>query len=188
MRIYTRLGDGGETGLFGGPRVSKDDPRIEAIGSVDELNAALGVARTHPLPAALDELLRDVQHDLFAVGAELADSRPDRAAAVPRLDPARVAALEAAIDAVEATLARLTQFILPGGSPGAAALHLARAACRRAERRVVALARAQPADARSLSHLVTYLNRLGDTLFVLARAANQADGVPDAPWRPQTGR
>jgi len=180
-RIYTRTGDAGETGLFGGGRVPKDDPRVAAYGEVDELNAALGFALALEPQELARDLLERVQRDLFTVGAELAT--PDRARLAKALpgepigEP-EIAALERAIDAHEANLATLTQFILPGGTPKAAALHLARTVCRRAERAVVPLARAGAAPPA----LVRYLNRLSDLLFVLARAANAAAGRPEVTW------
>jgi len=180
MKIYTKTGDAGQTGLFGGPRVAKDDPRIEAYGAVDELNAAIGVARAESLPAEIDSLLARVQNELFDLGAELATPNP-AAHGMAVLGPMHFAALEQAIDRFEATLPPLKEFILPGGSRGAAALHLARTICRRAERRLVTLVQnsAEPVS----GNLVVYLNRLGDLLFVLTRAANAAAGVADVPWR-----
>lgn len=180
MKIYTKTGDLGETGLFAGPRVRKDDARIEAYGTVDELNSVLGIARVQPGVAAFDELLGRIQHELFALGAELAT--PDPVPGVTQLisDP-HIEVLEQAIDQWEARLAPLVNFIIPGGSPLAAHLHLARTVCRRAERHVVSLvfAPAHPASSR----IVQYLNRLGDLLFVLARAANAELGVADVAWR-----
>ncbi len=178
MKIYTKTGDTGETGLFGGPRVRKDVPRIEAYGAVDELNALLGLARAESLPVEIDDLLADVQNELFDLGAELAT--PDPAAmGIVGLGPKHVAKLEAAIDRHEATLPALKQFILPGGVRGAAALHVARTVCRRAERRVIALASLE----RISPQLVVYLNRLSDLLFVLTRAVNQSAGQADVPWK-----
>ena len=180
-RIYTRTGDAGETGLFGGERVPKDDPRVAAYGEVDELNAALGLALALAPQEQSRELLERVQRDLFTVGAELAT--PDRARLAKALpgepigDP-EIAALERAIDAHEAQLTALSNFILPGGTPKAAALHLARTVCRRAERAVVPLAR----DGAAPPAVVRYLNRLSDLLFVLARAANAAAGRPEVTW------
>ena len=181
MRIYTKTGDQGETGLFGGGRVPKDHLRVAAYGEVDELNAALGLALALEPQAFACDLLETVQRDLFTIGAELAAPDPaklTKALPGPRLGDARVAALEDAIDRAQATLAPLQQFILPGGSPKAAALQLARAVCRRAERAVVTLSR----DAGVSPAILKYVNRLSDLLFVLARAANAAAGLSDVPW------
>jgi cob(I)alamin adenosyltransferase len=183
MKIYTKSGDEGSTGLFAGPRVSKDDPRIEAYGTVDELNAAIGVARSQliddsPPSQGLDKLLQSVQNQLFAVGAELATPKPEEHG-THWIGDGEISELESAIDLHEATLSPLTTFILPAGCPAAAALHLARGICRRAERRVVTLG-----DTATISSdLIIYLNRLGDLLFVLCRAANAAAGVEDTPWQ-----
>jgi cob(I)alamin adenosyltransferase len=181
MNIYTRTGDRGETGLFGGGRVAKDDRRVEAYGDVDELNAALGLARAIELMPRVDEVLVPVQRDLFAIGALLATPDRDRMheqLAKARVDEDRIAQLEAAIDAGEAELEPLKAFILPGGTPKAAALHVARTVCRRAERRVVTLAHAVEIPAL----VVMYLNRLSDLLFVLARVANRRAGAGEVTW------
>jgi len=179
MKIYTKTGDDGETGLFAGARVPKDDPRIEATGSVDELNAILGVARARGLADEIDRVLARVQHELFALGAELAT--PDPVAAGTRLiGESHVRRLEQAIDEHEAHLEPLRQFILPGGTEAAAALHAGRSVCRRAERRLVTLRRLSPQPVAS--DLIRYLNRLGDLLFVLARRANAIAGTPDVNW------
>ena len=181
MRIYTRTGDAGETGLFAGGRVPKDHPRVAACGDVDELNAALGMAMT-VAPAADDrELLETIQRDLFTIGSELATPDPAKLAQAlsgPRVGEAHVAVLERAIDACEAALEPLRNFILPGGTPKAAAFHLARTVCRRAERAVVRLAHETSVSA----DILKYLNRLSDLLFVLARAANARAGVRDVTW------
>jgi cob(I)alamin adenosyltransferase len=179
MKIYTKTGDLGETGLFRGPRVSKDSPRIEAYGTVDELNAFVGFARCEPLPAEIDRSLARIQSELFDVGAELATPEPGRHG-IAVISSAQIAELERAIDHYEETLPRLKQFILPSGTRGTVALHVARTVCRRAERRVVALADA--AGEKISSDLIVYLNRLGDLLFVLARATNAAAGQADVPW------
>jgi cob(I)alamin adenosyltransferase len=179
MRIYTRTGDSGETGLFGGERVSKDELRVEAYGSVDEASAALGLA-----VASLEEkdtlraLLLHLQNELFTVGADLATPLPRP---VPRIEERHVLALEKQIDAWDDTLAPLQNFILPGGTPGASALHLARTQVRRAERRVVTLLRVEPETTNPA--VLRYLNRLSDLLFVLARAANARAGLGDTPWK-----
>lgn len=168
MKIYTRTGDQGETGLFGGPRVRKDAARIEACGTVDELNSALGLVRAESLPEDIDALLRRVQHELLAVGAEL--GTPDPVTHATRtIGPEHVQALEAEIDHYEAGLQPLEGFVLPGGDRAGAALHLARAVCRRAERRLVTLTAG--GGERVSSALLGYLNRLSDLLFVLARTA-----------------
>jgi len=179
-RIYTKTGDAGDTGLFDGTRVQKSDPRVEAYGEVDELSACLGVARAH-LTGQADfvDAIDQFQRTLFAVGARLADPRhriSDRVSKAA-LDDAHVAALEAYIDRFEQEAAPLRKFILAGGAPGASMLHLARAVCRRAERRVVSLG----SDAVD-SVVVVYLNRLSDLLFVMARAANARAGVAEIEW------
>lgn len=183
MKIYTRTGDRGDTGLFGGGRVGKDHPRVEAYGDVDELNAAIGLARSIESMSRIDEVLAPIQRDLFAIGALLAT--PDREKMrqhleKARVDEARIRELEEAIDAADRELEPLKAFILPGGTPKAAALHVARTVCRRAERRVVHLNRD---DQESLPELtVIYLNRLSDLLFTLARLANKRAGAGEVTW------
>lgn len=180
MKIYTKTGDAGYTGLFAGPRVPKDHPRIEAYGTVDELNAALGLIRSGLVPEEFDPYLSGVQHALFAVGAELAT--PDPVAHGTRwIGQEQVAELEIAIDSLERGLPKLTQFILPTGCDAASRTHLARAICRRAERHLVTLGRT-PGESIS-EHLIVYMNRLGDFLFVLSRALNAAAGTTEEPWR-----
>lgn len=180
MKIYTRKGDGGQTAIWGGRRLDKDDARIEAIGAVDECNAAIGVAAAE-LPHGDAAVLAEVQDCLFVVGCELmAPDRSGAGASVPRLGEETVAWLETTIDDTEARLPELTSFIHPTGTRAAASLHLARAVCRRAERRVTALRRAEPVD----DQVPAYLNRLADLLFVLARHANLSDGVADRTWTP----
>lgn len=182
-RIYTRTGDEGETGLFGGGRVPKSDLRVRAYGEVDELNAAVGWALAR-LPEGEDEVrerLTLVQADLFALGAHLATPPDARSRGhLPSLPEDRPAEFEAWIDESEQELPPLRSFILPGGSDGGAALHLTRTVCRRAERAVVALARDADVDAAVL----IYLNRLSDVLFNLARLVNQRAGEPETLWRP----
>ena len=168
MKIYTRTGDSGETSLFGGSRLRKDDPRIEAYGTVDELNAFIGVARAAWPRSPIDADLSSVQADLFDLGAHLASPGSDR---FPGAPASRIEDLERAIDRMEAELAPLKSFILPGGSLAAAHLHVARTVCRRAERLVVAL-----------GEDVKYLNRLADYLFVAARYANLKHGIEDVLW------
>jgi cob(I)alamin adenosyltransferase len=181
MKIYTRTGDEGDTGLFGGGRVTKDDPRVEAYGAVDELNAALGMARSVEMMPRVDEVLAPVQRDLFAIGALLATPDHDKMReqlAKARIDDERIAELERAIDAGESELEPLRAFILPGGTPKAAALHVARTVCRRAERRVITLQRTVPLPQLA----IIYLNRLSDLLFVLARVANKRAGAGEVTW------
>jgi cob(I)alamin adenosyltransferase len=184
MKIYTKTGDDGSTGLFGGGRVAKDDARIEAYGTVDELNAVIGIARAAGIAADVDEVLALVQNDLFVAGAELATpvealAKLDQRSS--RLGEVHAARLEAAIDRFEERLQPLREFILPGGGAAGAALHFARTVCRRAERRVVTFRGLHP-DAVS-DAVVIYLNLLSDLLFVLARESNLAAGVADVPWR-----
>lgn len=200
MKIYTRTGDSGTTGLFGGPRVAKDDTRIEAYGTVDELNAVLGCVRAaiedaladeakrHPESAGkpgslsqLDANVVQVQHELFSIGAELASPHPEefnlRVIGKDHIDR-----LETWIDDSESRLPALKQFILPGGSAVASHVHLARAVCRRAERRVISLADAVESETPISNTVIVYLNRLSDWLFVVSRDVNQWLGRPDQPW------
>ena len=179
MKIYTRTGDTGSTGLFGGPRVAKDDDRIEAYGTVDELNAAIGTARTADLGDVVDSQLEKIQHALFAIGAELATPEPDDHS-MRIISSAHISQLEQWIDEHEGGLEPLQQFILPAGDAGATHLHLARAICRRAERRVVTLVRRH--ETSISEELIIYLNRLSDLLFVLTRSVNQLRGVEDVQW------
>jgi cob(I)alamin adenosyltransferase len=181
LKIYTRTGDHGDTGLFGGGRVGKDHARVDAYGEVDELNATIGLARALASLPPVDSILEHVQRDLFAIGAMLAT--PDLAKMrkhleKARLDETRITELEHAIDAADEKLEPLKAFILPGGTPKAAALHVARTVCRRAERRVVRLQR----EIELPEIVVVYLNRLSDLLFTLARLANRAAGTPDVEW------
>lgn len=185
MKIYTRTGDRGETGLLGSPRVRKSDPRVEAYGEVDELNAAIGAARASLEDPEIDAHLARVQDELFRVGAELATppgakQRP----AVPPVDPGFAERLEQAMDGWDRELPPLRHFVLPGGTRGAAALHLARCVCRRAERRAVALAGASEVAPPVLG----YLNRLSDFLFVAARVANRRAGRDETVWDPARPR
>jgi cob(I)alamin adenosyltransferase len=183
MKIYTKTGDSGDTGLFGGGRVAKNHPRVEAYGDVDELNAAIGLARSIEQMSRIDEVLVPIQRDLFAIGALLAT--PDRDKMKQHLEKARVdddriAELERAIDDGDRELEPLRSFIIPGGTPKAAALHVARTVCRRAERRVVGL-REELGDEMP-SVVVIYLNRLSDLLFTLARVANRRAGAGEVTW------
>jgi cob(I)alamin adenosyltransferase len=185
VKIYTKTGDGGDTGLFGGPRVRKDDARVEAYGEVDELNAAVGAARALVEDPEIDRQLARIQEELFCVGAELATPHDARAhSAIPPVDAAWIERLEAAMDAWEGELAPLTRFVLPGGTRTAAALHLARTVCRRAERRVVSVAAEVEVDAQVLA----YLNRLSDFLFVAARLANHRAHREEPQWDPRRAR
>ncbi|HLL02415.1 MAG TPA: cob(I)yrinic acid a,c-diamide adenosyltransferase [Myxococcaceae bacterium] len=182
MKIYTKTGDAGETGLFGGGRVSKDDERVDAYGEVDELNATLGLARGFSVPGELDGLLQRLQDQLFTVGAVLATPLDTKASAhIPQLKPEWVEAMEKAIDGFETELPKMTHFILPGGSQASSALHLARTVCRRAERRVVPMLR----EGKVPAEVGVFLNRLSDLLFVMARVANHRAGVPDVKWIPE---
>jgi cob(I)alamin adenosyltransferase len=178
LKIYTRTGDAGETSLFDGTRVQKSEPRVDAYGEVDELNACLGLARASGADTEVDAELVRVQRDLFALGAQLADPGEKLAARVTKavLGDEDVARLEQAIDRFEAELPPLRRFILAGGSPAGAALHVARAVCRRAERRMVAL---EPAVE---GVLLRYINRLSDLLFVLARSVNHRAGAAETEW------
>jgi cob(I)alamin adenosyltransferase len=186
MKIYTKTGDRGDTGLFGGPRVAKDHPRIEAYGTVDELNAVLGLVRCEKLSSDVDDLLARIQNELFDVGAELATPQPD-AHGIARVGEPQAQALEQAIDHYQAGLSPLKTFILPGGSKAAAWLHLARTVCRRAERRLVTLVGETADSEEEVSPaLVVYLNRLSDLLFVLARSVNADAKVPDVTWHKRT--
>jgi cob(I)alamin adenosyltransferase len=182
VKIYTRTGDQGETSLMGGGRVAKDHVRVAAYGDVDETNAFLGLARvTAPVDFA-DDLLGRVQRDLFAIGGALATPEPARLQEAQRskvvVPAARIAALEQAIDAADLELPPLTAFVLPGGSPKAAALHVARTVCRRAERSVVHLSHLEHVP----DEVLVYLNRLSDLLFTLARQANHREGRQDVTW------
>lgn len=183
-RIYTRGGDGGETSLGDMSRVRKTHPRIAAFGAVDELNCVIGVARLNSLPGSFDEWLREIQNDLFDVGADLCVPETSVPPEHPplRVRPEQVAKLEGWIDLVNERLQPLTSFVLPGGTPAAASLHHARGVCRRAEIEVLRLAEQEPVN----SQTVIYLNRLSDLLFVLARACND-DGRQDVLWVPGGG-
>lgn len=181
MKIYTKTGDQGDTGLFGGGRVGKDHARVEAYGEVDELNASLGLVRAIELMPRIDEVIVGVQRDLFGIGALLATPDPVKMRehlAKARVDEERVVQLEGAIDDCERELEPLRAFIIPGGTPKAAALHVARTVCRRAERHVVALRR----EADIPAVVIQYLNRLADLLFMLARVANRRAGAGEVTW------
>jgi cob(I)alamin adenosyltransferase len=179
VKIYTRTGDSGETSLFDGTRVLKTDPRVAAYGDVDELQASLGIAAAAGLDGQLDEWTRALQRDLFALGARLADPSHKIAARVSKIEVTddSVTRLEGWIDTLEAELPPLRHFILAGGSPAGAALHLSRTICRRAERAVLSLGAASVEPV-----VIIYLNRLSDLLFVMARAANHRAGAPEIEW------
>ena len=181
-KLYTRTGDQGQTSLFGGRRVGKDDPRVAAYGSLDELNSSLGVAASFVRQRRVADTIRSLQNELFNIGAELASDRPvrrdKRAAGTFELKADRTRALETIIDEYDARVPPLRTFILPAGSAGAALLHFARTVARRAEREVVALSRREPVN----PNVLAYLNRLCDLLFVLARYVNKADRRRELPW------
>jgi cob(I)alamin adenosyltransferase len=181
MKIYTKTGDRGDTGLFGGGRVGKDHPRVEAYGDIDELNATIGLARSIELMPRIDEVLVLVQRDLFSLGALLATpdlEKMHQQLEKARIDDDRIAQLERAIDDGDRELEPLRAFILPGGTPKSAALHVARTVCRRAERRVVHLQH----EVEIPGVVVIYLNRLSDLLFTLARVANARAGAGEVTW------
>ncbi len=179
MKIYTKTGDAGETSLFDNSRVSKADPRVDAYGEVDEVNACLGAALAAGVDDDISSVLTTVQKDLFAVGARLADPSSRIADRVTKaaVTAEQIELLEQTIDRLETALLPLRRFILPGGSPAGALLHLARTVCRRAERRVVALGADSVAPG-----VIVYLNRLSDLLFVMARAVNHRAGIPETEW------
>jgi len=179
LKIYTKTGDTGDTSLFGGDRVRKNSRRIEAYGTVDELNSAVGFARAASRLESITKYLETVQHDLFTLGADLATPLNKENARIERVSSAMVDVLEAGIDAMEAEMPPIKYFILPGGSELASRLHLCRTVCRRAERAIVALADGE----RILDEDILYINRLSDFLFVIARYANYLEGVPDIPWK-----
>lgn len=183
MKIYTKTGDDGTTGLFGGGRVRKDDLRVDAYGTCDELNAVLGTVLAAGVDAEVDALLTRLQIELFVLGAELATNPKHtrvKGPGVDQVDDATIPAIEQAIDRFEEELPALTSFILPGGNAAGAALHHARVVCRRAERRVITLAQAEPVRPQ----VIQYLNRLADLLFVMARLVNHRAGEPETKWLP----
>ena len=184
MKLYTRAGDQGSTGLFGGDRVTKSHPRLMAYGTLDELNSVLGLLRLHASPSVVgQDRLQQVQHDLFVLGAVLAtpESRQELLGEKMSKPTWSLEAMEADIDRLSAMAPPMKAFVLPGGTPGAAWAHLARTVCRRAEREVVSLRAEEPVD----PGVVQYLNRLSDWLFALARAENAAAGVADVEWQPR---
>jgi cob(I)alamin adenosyltransferase len=178
-KIVTRTGDDGTTGLAGGKRVSKDSPRIWAVGTVDELSSAIGLARALRADPALDVRLREIQNDLFNLGAELATPANKFQKGMPRIEPQHITGLEELVEELSKELGPLTEFILPGGSPTGAQLHVARTICRRAERFCVRMRKEE-----TIGELVVpYLNRLSDALFMLARWSNQKAGVKETCWK-----
>ena len=178
-KVYTRSGDDGTTGLGGGERVPKDSRRIAAFGTVDELNSQLGVARSSGLDPKLDSALATIQNELFHLGSDLCVLEEDKARLpVPKIEARHVEALEKLIDGLSAEIPPLENFLLPGGTPGASALHVARTVCRRAEREGVALSREEAVG----PFVVSYLNRLSDALFVMARYENRRRGEPEPLW------
>ena len=181
MKIYTKTGDGGKTSLFGGKRVHKDALRIEAYGTVDELNSTVGFARALQPPAEIDGILEIVQHQLFTLGADLATPMGKKKETLKRVQLSDIDRVERWIDQTEPKLEPLRAFILPGGSPVSAQLHVARTVCRRAERLVATLMRKKDASV----HALMLLNRLSDLLFVLARWANALSHVYETQWRPE---
>lgn len=179
MKIYTKTGDKGDTSLFGGQRVPKDALRIEACGTVDELNSALGLARAENSDQRIDGILEVIQNELFELGADLATPRSVEKSKIKRMESRDVQGLEKVLDDLQGSLRPLRSFILPGGSPVGAQLHFARTICRRAERVVVRLSRNEDIG----ETVIVYLNRLSDLLFVLARYANHRAGIPEVKWR-----
>lgn len=178
-KIYTRKGDDGTTALSGGQRVAKDSLRVAAYGTVDELNAAIGLALAHGLSGRLQEALSPVQNELFHLGSDLSFLEEDKEKVeIPQIEQRHVDRLESLIDELTAVVGPLQNFILPGGAAGAAALHLARTVCRRAERDVISLAEEEGVG----EHVIPYLNRLSDALFVMARYENQQRDVPETLW------
>lgn len=184
MKIYTKTGDTGETGLYGGTRVPKDAMRVEACGTVDELNACIGFLRSQIQDEEIDTVLHRIQNELFDIGADLATLDAHPKATSLRIPPTLTAELESEIDRFENQLPSLKNFILPGGSVGGAAIHLARTVCRRAERGVVSLARGEAVN----PEVLIYLNRLSDLLFVLARIVNHRLDESEPLWEPQIER
>ena len=178
MKIYTKTGDKGETGLSGGARVPKDALRIEAYGGVDELNSLLGVVRALKPKKRIDDILKSIQQDLFILGADLATPNRTKASSIPRIMHSSAVSLEMIIDELELSLTPLDAFILPGGSVVASHLHLARTVCRRTERSVVHLSRSEEVS----DDVLVYINRLSDLLFVLARYANVLDKKKEVKW------
>lgn len=179
MKIYTKTGDKGETALFGGKRISKDDMRIESYGSVDELNSVLGIVRSLKPHSEIDEIVEQIQNQLFVLGADLATPRENTNSIIPRISQQDIEILETTIDRIDKNLKPLKVFILPGGNSTASYLHLARTVCRRAERNAVTLSHTEDLG----ENIVVYLNRLSDVLFVLARFANALSETEEIEWK-----
>lgn len=181
MKIYTKKGDKGETSLFGGGKVWKDNPRIKAYGTIDELNSVIGIAITECQSEELKEILRSIQSELFTIGSDLATplEKEKKGLEIPRIDEHFSKRLEELIDKFDALLSELKNFILPGGSKGSAFLHLARTVCRRGEREVVTLMK----EVEINPQIEVYLNRLSDLLFILARYENKVCGIDDIKWQ-----
>lgn len=178
-RIYTRKGDDGTTGLGGGQRVSKDTLRVATYGTVDELNSAIGVALAHGLVPRLAQVLPIVQNELFHLGSDLCFLEEDKATyRIPQIEPRHIEVLERLMDELNEVVGPIENFILPGGAPGAAHLHVARTVCRRAEREAIALAHEEKVGAL----VIPYLNRLSDALFIMARYENHERGIPEPLW------
>jgi cob(I)alamin adenosyltransferase len=180
MKIYTKTGDKGQTALFGGKRVPKDDLRVEAYGTLDELNSHIGLLREYLKEDQCREWLQNIQNQLFVIGSQLATDPDARNLKLPELKEENIRMLEQAIDKMEVRLEPLKSFILPAGSISVAQTHIARTVCRRAERRVVSLSDSAHCDPQ----IIIYLNRLSDFLFVLARFTSMLEGIPDVPWNP----
>lgn len=180
MKIYTKKGDTGETALFGGAKTVKNNPRIHAYGTVDELNSTIGIALTEPLSDIGKSILNRVQNELFIVGSDLATPDPEKAR-IDQTGEEQIKKLEKYIDQLEEDLPPLKSFILPGGSRAGAFLHLCRTVCRRAERETVALSQEESINQNN----IVYLNRLSDLLFVLARYENRQSGAEETPWKPE---
>jgi len=178
MKIYTKTGDTGETGLFGGDRVTKDAPRIEGYGAVDELNSLIGIIRALRPGKKIDQVLRTIQSDLFVLGADLATRKANKRSLIPRISRSHIASVEKTIDSFQLSLRPLKAFILPGGTVAASHVHYARTVCRRAERSTVRLSRSEEINENAL----VYLNRLSDLLFVLARYANHTGKKKETEW------
>lgn len=178
MKIYTKTGDKGTTGLFGGKRVSKDDIRVEAYGTVDELNSAIGLLIAHCSHQSIVEFLNKIQNELFVLGSHLASDPSKKNAHIPDLKPSMISDLENAIDSMDKEIPELKFFVLPAGSVSIATTHLCRTICRRAERRIVTLSHHAAVD----ESIIIYFNRLSDYLFTLSRFIAKLDGVEEVPW------